>query len=205
MRDVVLRKQKDRLMTPLAEALFTAVHPNWISFVALLAGITAAWAVWQQLYWWGLAFWAANRILDGLDGVVARVHQKQSDFGGYLDLMLDYIIYLAVPLALVAAQPTPFHFWALLALFSSYAVNLLSWTTLSAILEKRRWQIRGPVTPQRLTTMEMPTGLIEGAETIIFYTFFLLLPGSVGWLFLVMAVLVLFTAGQRIWWAYRNL
>ena len=50
----------------------------------------------------------------------------------------------------------------------------------------------------------MPPGLIEGAETIAFYTLFFLLPGQVAWLFGVMALLVFFTAGQRIWWAYRH-
>jgi hypothetical protein len=50
----------------------------------------------------------------------------------------------------------------------------------------------------------MPPGLIEGAETIAFYTLFFLLPGYTAWLFCVMALLVFFTAGQRIWWAWRH-
>ena len=56
----------------------------------------------------------------------------------------------------------------------------------------------------RLTAIGMPAGLIEGAETIVFYTLFFLLPAYVGWLFLLMAALVLVTAAQRIWWTYRH-
>ncbi|MBE2237869.1 MAG: CDP-alcohol phosphatidyltransferase family protein [Caldilineaceae bacterium] len=199
MRDGVLRRQKDRLLTPLAGDWAAAIHPNYISGVALLFGLLAAWAVWQEAYGWGVLLWVVNRVLDGLDGVVARVHHKQSDFGGYLDLILDFVIYLAVPIAFTAAAPTLFNLWAVLALLAAYVMNLLSWSVLAAILEKRRAE-----TIDRLTTIAMPAGLIEGAETIVFYTLFFLLPAYVGWLFLLMAALVLVTAAQRIWWTYRH-
>jgi len=200
MRDAVLRKQKDRLLAPLASSRIAAIHPNWISAIALVVGVVAAAAVWQQAYWPGLVLWLLNRVLDGLDGVVARVHHKQSDFGGYLDLLLDFVVYLAVPVAFVAAQPTSFNLWAGLVLLASFVMNSISWTTLAAILEKRR-----RATSDRLTTIEMPAGLVEGAETILLYSLWFLLPAYVGWMFLVMAALVLFTVGQRLWWAYRHL
>ncbi|MCB0083783.1 MAG: CDP-alcohol phosphatidyltransferase family protein [Caldilineaceae bacterium] len=200
MRDSVLREQKDKLMLPVAEQLFSAIHPNVLSFIALGIGLLSAAAIWQQAYWAGLGFWILNRVIDGLDGLVARVHHKQSDFGGFLDLLLDFVIYLAIPLALTAANPAALNMWACLVLLSSYIINLLSWTTLSALLEKHKLQTSG-----RLTSIEMPTGLVEGAETIAFYTLFLLLPTYLAPLFLIMAALVFFTASQRIWWAYHNL
>ncbi len=199
MRDLALREQKDRLMAPVAAAL-GAVHPNWVSVAALAVGLTSAAAVAGQAYTAGLALWALNRILDGLDGVVARTHGKQSDFGGYLDLLLDFIVYLAIPLAFVAAQPAEASFWAALLLLSSYVINLLSWTVLSTVLEKRAAGAAG-----RLTSVEMPSGLIEGAETIVFYSLFFLLPAYTAVLFTVMALLVFFTAAQRVAWAYNNI
>ena len=200
MRDAVLRQQKDRLLEPLAGPWFASIHPNWISLVALIFGLGAAVAVWQQVWGLGLLLWLLNRMLDGLDGVVARVHHKQSDFGGYLDLLLDFVVYLAVPLAFVAAQPDVLNFWAGLALLASFVLNAVSWTTLAAVLEKRRQATSG-----RLTTVEMPGGLIEGAETVLFYALFFLFPAYTAWLFLAMAVLVLVTVSQRLWWAYRHL
>lgn len=200
MQDAFLRRQKDRLMTPMAGQTFAAIHPNAISIVAMLIGLCSVIAILAQLYWVGLGLWVLNRIMDGLDGVVARVHQKQSDFGGYLDLFLDFIIYLAVPLAFLAATPTTVNLWAGLFLLTSYVLNSISWTTLAALLEKRQRH-----TVNRLTSMEMPTGLIEGAETIVFYTLFYLLPGQIAILFTAMAILVVFTASQRVWWAYRHL
>ncbi len=200
MRDASLRQKKDDFLNPLANRLLGAVHPNVISVIAMVVGLMSVAAVMGRLFWLGLALWIANRILDGLDGVVARVHNKQSDFGGYLDLLLDFVIYLTVPAAFVFVNPTPFNLWALVLLFAIYVLNSLSWTLLSTILEKRRMQ-----SATRLTSIEMPPGLIEGAETIAFYTLFYLLPGQVGYLFVIFGVLVLFTAGQRVWWAARNL
>ncbi|MCE7983124.1 MAG: CDP-alcohol phosphatidyltransferase family protein [Caldilinea sp. CFX5] len=200
MQDAFLRRQKDRLMTPVAGSAFAAIHPNHISVIAMLIGLGSVVAILGQWYWLGLLLWAVNRIMDGLDGVVARVHQKQSDFGGYLDLFLDFIIYLAVPIAFIAAMPTTANLWAGIFLLTSYVLNSISWTTLAALLEKRQRQ-----TVNRLTSMEMPTGLVEGAETIVFYTLFYLLPNQIAILFLVMAILVVFTASQRVWWAYWHL
>ena len=200
MQDAFLRRQKDRLLAPMAGTAFRSIHPNWVSVLALVVGLGSVGAILLQWYWLGLGLWALNRILDGLDGLIARVHHKQSDFGGYLDLFLDFIIYLTVPLAFTAAMPTVINLWACLALIASYVLNTISWTTLATLLEKRHRQTVG-----RLTSMEMPTGLVEGAETIAFYTLFYLLPDYIAILFTAMAILVFFTAAQRVWWAYRAL
>ena len=200
MQDAYLRRQKDRLLTPMAGPVFSSIHPNTVSVIAMIIGLGSVAAIMLQLYWMGLFLWAFNRIMDGFDGVIARVHQKQSDFGGFLDLFLDFVIYLAVPVAFIWAMPTTANLWAGIALLGSYVMNSISWTTLAALLEKRQRQ-----TINRLTSMEMPTGLIEGAETIIFYTLFYLLPGQIAPLFAVMAILVFYTASQRVWWAYQTL
>lgn len=200
MQDAYLRRQKDRLLTPMAGQMFAGIHPNMVSMVALIIGLGSVAAIMMQLYWIGLVLWAINRIMDGLDGVIARVHHKQSDFGGFLDLFLDFIIYLTVPIAFIWAMPTTVNLWAGIALLGSYVMNSISWTTLAALLEKRNRQ-----TANRLTSMEMPTGLIEGAETMIFYTLFYFLPAWIAVLFAVMAVLVYYTAAQRVWWAYQTL
>ena len=200
MRDSSLRQKKDDLMVPMARHLFGSVHPNVISFISVGVGLVTILAILNQLYIAGLVLWLLNRVLDGLDGVIARVHDKQSDFGGYLDLLLDFVIYLAIPIAFLWVMPTPVNLWAGIALLSAYVINLLSWTSLSALLEKRQRQ-----SLDRLTCTEMPSGLIEGAETILFYCLFFLAPPYLATLYAVMAVLVFFTAGQRIWWAYRNL
>ena len=155
----------------------------------------------QHYYWFGLVLWLLNRILDGLDGVVARRHDKQSDFGGYLDLFFDFLVYLAVPISFAVAMPaTPLILWALAGLLASYYLNTMTWMGLSALLEKRQMQAK-----IRQTSMEMPTGLIEGAETIVLYTLFFVSPQYIAIQFGLMATLVLFTAIQRLLWTYRHI
>jgi hypothetical protein len=71
---------------------------------------------------------------------------------------------------------------------------------LAAILEKRRW-----AHSHRLTTIAMPTGIIGGTETILFYTAFIFFPSHLTWLFGLMGLLIVITIGQRMRWALRHL
>lgn len=205
MYDTALRDIKEKTFAPLALRLSSRIHPNHISVAALGVGLLSVAAVAQGEYGVGLALWAANRTLDGLDGVVARCQGTQSDFGGYLDLLLDYVIYLTVPIAFIYAQPSMAGLWAVVFLISSFVMTIVSWAVLSAILEKRAWRESQRQIGGKLTTVEMPTGLIEGTETVIFYSLFFLLPAQVTWLFWLMGALVLVSVAQRMIWAWRTL
>ena len=91
---------------------------------------------------------------------------------------------------------------ALALLLSSFYVNAASWMYLSAVLEKRSV---GAAARGETTSVTMPSGLIEGTETILFYALFLLFPGSLPLLFGAMSLLVWLTVGQRLIWALRHL
>ncbi len=45
-----------------------------------------------------------NRLCDGLDGAVAR-RSGSSDFGGYLDIVCDFLFYAMVPFAFMIFSP----------------------------------------------------------------------------------------------------
>jgi phosphatidylglycerophosphate synthase len=47
-----------------------------------------------------------NRIFDALDGTVARLRNLQSDFGGYYDIVTDFITYCMLPVGLALGDPT---------------------------------------------------------------------------------------------------
>ncbi len=202
MVDKLLRVHKEQMLVPVAARLGGAVSPNALTVVAAGAGLAAAASAWQQRYALSLALWAVNRVLDGLDGTVARTHGTQSDFGGYLDIVLDTVVYALLPLGLIAGRPSAAGWLALAALLSSFYINGASWMFLAALLEKRQ---HGAHARGELTTITMPAGLIEGAETVAFYALFLLLPVWAAPLFWVMAVLVTVTIIQRLWWAAHQL
>ena len=196
-----LRRHKDEWLRPLARRMFGS-PPNAITLAALVVGLAAAAGAWAQWYRTALALWLLNRLLDGLDGLVAREHGRQTDFGGYLDIMGDFVVYAALPLGLYLGAPLAENALSLLALFATFYVNAASWMYLSAILEKRRAgaEVRGEV-----TAVTMPSGLIGGTETIVFYSAFLIWPGRMAGLFALMACLVVVGVLQRLWWARRSL
>ena len=197
MLDSITRNAKEMTLNPMAH-LLQSVHPNNITIASLVPGILCAWFAYQGLYGWAVGMWAANRILDGLDGTLARKQGRQSDFGGYLDILIDFTVYVIVPIGIVLGRPEQAHWVALVFLLSAYYVNAASWMYLSSILEKRG---RGAKASSELTTITMPTGIIEGTETVIAYFLFLLFPSYIIFLFPIFAILVWATVAQRVIWA----
>ncbi len=201
MLDKVLRPPKERLYVP-AVRLTQWVHPTVLTLIAFGVGLLAVGAVLLQQPLLALVLWLSNRFLDGLDGSAARFQGRQSDFGGYLDILLDTVVYAALPVALILASPSPVGYLVLAVLLSVYYLNSASWLYLAALLEKRQ---QGAGARGEKTSITMPSGLIEGAETVVAYGLFLLWPGQAVLLFSVFAALVLITVGQRLWWAAHTL
>lgn len=199
MFDERMRQLKESAFDPLARPLLS-VPPLALSVVGLVLGVSAAVALWQQAYVIGFGLWFLNRVFDGLDGTVARTRGAQSDFGGYLDIVIDFVVYAAIPVGLALGRPSEPVILSLIFLLSTYYVNAASWMYLAAILEKRNLS-RG----DKLTTITMPTGLIGGTETILFYTVFIFFPAQLAWLFSLMGILILITILQRLVWARRYL
>ena len=199
MFDTSLRQFKDRVGTPLARNL-SRVPPMVISLIALIVGLLASYAAYKNQYLWAFGLWYLNRALDGLDGLIARLHNRQSDFGGYVDILTDFVVYATVPIGLVAGYASSERYLALAFLLAAYYVNTASWMYLAAILEKRAAHA-----PEIQTTIVMPVGIIGGFETIIAYGIFLIFPAHITILFSVFSVLVVITILQRLVWANRNL
>lgn len=201
MFDHLLRGLKDRLLAPLAR-LLRGVSPNLLSVIALVFGLAAAVAAARGEWSLGLALWLANRVTDGLDGTVARLAETQTDFGGYLDILLDFVVYAAVPVGFAfqsADRSVPL--WAA-ALEGAFFVNACSWMYLSAVLEKRA---SGAAATGELTTVTMPPALVAGFETVVFFSLFFLFPDRLPLLFALMASLVGINIVQRLVWARRVL
>jgi len=202
MLDPFLRPVKDALLRPVGRRL-GAVHPTAVTGAALLLGLAAAATTWRGAFGAALLLWIGNRTLDGLDGIVARLHGRTSDLGGYLDLVADFVVYAAVPVAF-ALRPGagPALERATIVLLAVFYVNAATWMVLSSVLEKRG---RGAASRGETTSVTMPEGIIGGTETAVLYGLFFLLPERTVLLFWVMASLTAVTALQRVAWAVRRL
>jgi phosphatidylglycerophosphate synthase len=202
MLDLRLRPAKDRLLAPLSTALARHAGPGAIPAASLTVTLAAAGlaAVGQPL--WALAAWLGGRLLDGLDGPVARRRGEASDLGGYRDMLADTVGYAAVPLGVAAGVDRRTAWSAVAVLLGLFFVNAISWSYLAAVLEKRG---AGAATTGEATTITMPPALVEGTETVVLFSLFVALPQWASWIFVLMAALVAVNVVQRLAWARRNL
>ncbi|MBL4666139.1 MAG: CDP-alcohol phosphatidyltransferase family protein, partial [Sneathiella sp.] len=80
------------------------VSANSVTVIGFCIGLAAVPLIAIEYYWAGLALILINRLFDGLDGAVAR-QSLLSDFGGYLDIVCDFIFYSAIVFAFTLARP----------------------------------------------------------------------------------------------------
>lgn len=179
----------DRMGRHLARA---GVGANAVTVLAFVVGVAAFIAIAFGLYWLGLALILVSRLGDGLDGAVAR-HTRKTDFGGYLDIVLDFAFYGLVPLGFVLADPQA-NALAGAVLILSFYVNGASFLAYAVMAEKR-----GLTTEARgQKSLFFTTGLAEATETIAFFAAFCLLPTWFPALALTFAALCFYTALSRI-------
>lgn len=146
------------------------VTANGLTLASFGLGMLAVPAL--ALGWFGvaLALIAINRLLDGLDGAVARA-TRTTDLGGYLDIVCDFIFYGAVPVGFALADPGANALAAavLVASFIATGATFLA----HAILAERH----GAATEaQGRKSLFYMSGLMEGTETIVFFVAFCLWP-----------------------------
>lgn len=164
------------LLTPLARGLVgLGVGADAITLAAFVVGIAAALLIASSLPLWGLAVLLLSRLLDGLDGTVARL-TRTSDRGAFLDITLDFLVYAAVPLAFAVAQPAANALPAavLLAAFIGTASSFLAFS----VLAERRG----------LKSSDYPSkgiyylgGLTEASETLLCFALMCLWPQHFAW------------------------
>ncbi|MGL6211073.1 MAG: CDP-alcohol phosphatidyltransferase family protein [Paracoccaceae bacterium] len=139
----------------------------------------------------------ASRVADGLDGAVARATAK-TDFGGYLDIVCDFLFYGAVPLAFVLRDPDANGVAGAFLLLTFY-VNGSSFLAYAILAEKRGMQTAG----RGEKSLYFTPGLLEGTETIGFFVLLSLLPAWFAPMAWVFGALCLYTAVSRVWLAWR--
>ena len=136
--DIQLRVLKEVICMPVAQRIskyMTAIQITWLGFVF---GLLSCFFVVIERNYVATFCWLINRLFDGIDGTVARLTNTQTDYGGYIDILCDFIVYSLLPITLVATyQPTQITYLLLSILQATFFVNAASLMFLSSILEKR--------------------------------------------------------------------
>ena len=139
------------------------VKADQVTLIGFFIGIVGVLAIGLEAYLWGLVAILLNRVLDGVDGAVARL-SGTTDAGGYLDIVLDFIFYSGVVLGFAVANPDINALAACFLIFTFMGTGS-SFLAFAIMAEKHD-----------ITTLEYGKkslyflgGITEGAETIGFF------------------------------------
>lgn len=169
---------------------------TWLGFAI---GIAAALAIAWQAFVVGLVLLLISRLLDGLDGSVARLTQP-SDAGGFLDIVLDFLFYATIPLGFAVADPTNNALPAAV-LLASFIGTGSSFLAFAALAEKRG--LADTALPGK--SFYFLGGLTEATETIAVFAAMCIWPEHFAVLAYGFAALCAITTAMRVGWGYRRL
>ena len=172
MLDVPVRRVLAPPLESVARGLDRAgVSPLAVTGAGWLVGVAACVSVATGHWWLALVLWLLNRLLDGLDGPLAR-RAGATDLGGFLDIVADFSIYGGFVLAVGIERPEARV--ACLALFLTYYLSGSAFLALSSVLERRGESERSGGSDGR--SLLFIGGLAEGTETVIAGVLFCLFP-----------------------------
>jgi phosphatidylglycerophosphate synthase len=201
MFDAALRPLIDPPLTAAGRRLAAAgIAADAVTIAGFAVGVVASVmvAVGQPLL--AVPLVLLNRLMDGLDGAVARASGGGTERGGFLDIALDFAFYGLVPLAFAVADPTA-NALAAAALIAAFYVNGAAFLAFAAVAARRGLT----TTAQGEKTIYYLAGIAEGAETIAVFLVMCLVPGwfaTLAWLF---AALTAVSAIARIIGSFRTL
>jgi phosphatidylglycerophosphate synthase len=175
------------------------VKANWITLLGFVIGMMVLPALYFGNTSLALVLVIINRVMDGLDGAVARV-QGPTDLGGYLDITLDFIFYSAVIFGFALMNPVDNALAASFLIFSFMGTGS-SFLAFAIMAEKHKIE--------RLEyghkSLYFLGGLAEGTETIAFLVLICLLPSYFAVMAYLFGVICWITTATRIYAGYRTL
>lgn len=174
--------------------------PDSLTVAGLVVGIGAAVAAGYRYWWIALGLWLASRLVDGIDGPLARRRSRAAQgnqAGGFLDIMCDFVVYgsFVVGVAVGSGDPlTPF-----LLVLLAYYLNGSAFLAFSSIAERTGKQIDDG------RSFSFLGGLAGGTETIVVHSLWCIVPMYASEIAWVWATIVFISAAQRIVGGYRAL
>ena len=171
MIDARILPLQQKILLPIARLLVRlGVHADQITIAGFLVGLIALPLITTENYEWALVFILGNRLLDGLDGPVARLTQA-TDRGAFLDIALDFAFYAVIPLAFAFADSSA-NALAAAVLLTAFIGTGSSFLAFSLMAQKRKLQSQ--IFPNK--GLYYLGGVTEGAETIAIFVAFCLWP-----------------------------
>lgn len=169
---LILPLQRHLMARPARWLAERGVQADQITVAGFAVGVAGVSALASRYYLLALTLILLNRLLDGLDGAVAR-QTRPTDRGAFLDIVLDFVLYALVPLGFALADP-PINALPAAVLLAAFVGTGSSFLAFAAIASKR-----GLASSSYSTKgIYYLGGLTEGFETIAFFIAILLLPAA---------------------------
>lgn len=227
---MVLDQRVRAVLAPLLGGLASrlarlGVTPMQLTLGGLVIGVGSVVAAATGLWLVALGLWLTNRLVDGLDGPVARAGGTSTVLGGFADIVADFTMYGAFVVGCAIGQPDARV--AALVLLVTYYVNGAAFLALDGIAGREGLDLASPAamserdTPSSSSasgggndrrnpikdgrTFVFIASLTEGTETVVAHGLFVLFPGVMPWTMGVFAGMVAISALQRVLLARRVL
>ena len=172
------------------------LQADTLTWVGFFLGLTSSGLIASGYFLSGLALLLISRVVDALDGAVARL-TTPTERGGFLDITLDFIFYASVPLAFAIANPVANALAAatLLFAFMGTSSSFLAYASIAA----KRGEMPSP--SKAITYLG---GLTEAFETLLSFALMCLLPEHFAVLAYGFAVLCGITTLTRLYAGWRD-
>jgi phosphatidylglycerophosphate synthase len=192
MLDTHGRKYMQPLIKYLADiCIKLGFSANGITVIAFLLGVCASILIYIEFTVLGIIILWISGLLDAVDGTIAR-EKGSSLFGALMDITFDRIV--EIGLILVLAIKYPNHIFILLLLTSSIIISMTIFLTVGSLSTKISEK-----------SFYYQAGLAERTEGFIFFSSMVLFPQYLGMITMIFTILILFTAGQRMYEASKIL
>lgn len=184
MLDAVFRPLVDPALYPVAKMLAkTRVNPDHVTVAGLVIGLVGCAFLAYGHGYVALVCLLLNRAADGLDGPLARaraLHESnfdhQGDKGGFIDIVFDFIVYAAYPLAAAIGIATDKAYLAAAFVTFGFVCAGTSFLAYALIAEKKGLIVSSKDKPAERKGFFQTVGLMEGTEILIFLSLICLFP-----------------------------
>jgi phosphatidylglycerophosphate synthase len=193
MLDAIIRKRIDPPLAVIArQAVKWQISAQTATVVGFVLGLAATALIVAHLYLPAAVVLLVSRFCDGLDGAIAR-QTRLTDLGGFLDIVLDFIVYAAVVFGFALADPAAN---ALAAAFLTTSFMAPAATFLAYAIFAAKHGITTDIRGSK--SLYYLGGLTEGTETILCLMLMCLFPAWFSTIAVVYGVMCWITAGTRI-------
>ena len=199
MFDRQIQKYTQKPLQYIAKLFLKFISPNHMTLIGFSFGVLMCLFIIIDQYLMAIIFLFLNRLSDGLDGTMARL-QTPTPLGGYLDIVLDFLIYGGFVLSFgITEQNNSLLSMVLLFCYIGTGGTFLA---KAAILPSLTNQNLNEEIPK---SFHYAVGLVEGTETIVFMVLCLLFPNLFIYFSFIFIILCLITIVFRIIVCYKEL